>query len=43
MELNAFFPNALINLKIPKCDNFDLLSENIDHPILKTIVKNKKH
>ena len=33
MELNDFFSNAIINLKIPKFENFDLLSENVDHPL----------
>ena len=42
MELNNFFSNAVINLKIPNFENFDPLSENIDHP-LKDIVKYRKH
>ena len=42
MELNDFFSNAVINLKISKFENFDPLSENIEHP-LKGIVKYRKH
>ena len=43
MKLNHFFSNTLINLKIQKLENFDPLSENIDHPTLKVIVKYRKH
>ena len=32
MELNDFFSNVIINLKILKFENFDPLSEHIDHP-----------
>ena len=42
MGLNIFFPNAVINPKIPKFGNSDPFSENIDHP-LKTIVKYRKY
>ena len=42
MELNNFFSNTVINLKISKFENFELLSENIEHP-LKAIVKYRKH
>ena len=42
MRLNNFFSDAVINLKIPKFQNSDPLSENIDHP-LKTTVKYRKH
>ena len=42
MELNDFFSNAVINLKISKFENFDPLSENIEHPV-KAIVKYRKH
>ena len=42
MELNDFFSNV-VNLKISKFENFDHLSENIDHPTLKAIVKNRNH
>ena len=42
MGLNDSFSNAVINLKIPKFENFDPLSENIDH-LLKVIVKYRKH
>ena len=42
MELNNFFSNAVINLKILKFENFEPLSENIEHP-LKAIVKYRKH
>ena len=40
MEQNNFFSKAVINLKIPKFENFDPLSENIHHP-LKAIVKHR--
>ena len=43
MKLNDFFSNDVINLKILKFENFDLLSENIGHPTLKAIVKYRKH
>ena len=39
MKLSYFFSNAVINLKIPKFENFDPLLESIDHPTLKVIVK----
>ena len=39
MKLNDSFSNAVINLKIPKFENFDPLSENIDHPTLKANIK----
>ena len=39
MRLNNFFSNAVINLKIPKFENFDPFS---DHP-LKAIVKYRKN
>ena len=42
MKLNNFFWNAVINLKIPKFENFDPLSENINHPTLKTVVEYRK-
>ena len=42
MKLNDFVANAVINLQIPKFENFDLLSENKDHPTLKIIIKEKK-
>ena len=38
MKLNDFVANAVINLQIPKFENFDLLSEN-KHPTLKIIIK----
>ena len=43
MKLNDFVSNAVINLKIPKFENFDPSSENKDHPTSKIIVKCKKH
>ena len=43
MKLNDFFSNDVINLRILKFENFDLLSENIGHPTLKAIVKYRKH
>ena len=39
MKLSYFFSNAVINLKIPKFENFDPLLESTDHPTLKVIVK----
>ena len=42
MKLNDFFSIAVINLKIPKFENFDPFSENIDHP-LKAIFTYRKH
>ena len=41
MELNNFFSNAVINLKVPKFENSHHFSENIAHP-LKAIVKYRK-
>ena len=43
MRLKDFFWNAIINLKIPKFENFDPLSEKRDHPTLKVIAKYRKH
>ena len=44
MKLNDFFSNAVINLKIPRLENFDLLLENIgNHPNLKDNVKCGKY
>ena len=43
MERNDFFSNAVINLKIPKFENFDPLSENMDHRTVESIVKYIKH
>ena len=43
MKLNDFFSNAVINLKIPKFENLDTFSENIDHRTLKAIVKDRKY
>ena len=37
MKLNDFVGNAVINLQIPKFENFD--KKNKDHPTLKIIVK----
>ena len=42
MKLNNFFWNAVINIKIPKFENFDPLSENINHPTWKTDVEYRK-
>ena len=41
MGLNDFFSNAVINLQIPKFENFYPLLVNIDHPS-KAIVKYRK-
>ena len=43
LKLNYIFLNAVINLKTLNYENFDPLSENIDHPTLKGIVKYRKH
>ena len=43
MKLSDFFSDDVVNLKIPKFENFDLSSENTDHPILKATVKYRKH
>ena len=43
LKLNYIFLNAVINLKTLNFENFDPLSENIDHPTLKAIVKYRKH
>ena len=42
-KLNDFVSNVVINVEIPKFESFDPLSENIDHPTLKTIGKYRKH
>ena len=42
IRLNNFFSNDVINLKVPKFENSDPFSENIDHP-LKAIVKYRKN
>ena len=42
MELNDFFSNVVINREIPKFENFDPFSGNIDH-YMKVIVKYRKH
>ena len=42
MELNDFFSNVVINLKIPKFENFDPFLGNINH-YMKVIVKYRKH
>ena len=41
MKLNDFFSNTVINLKIPKLGNFDLLSENVDRPTFKDLLSIK--
>ena len=38
-ELNSFSSSVLKNLNIPNYDGYDPLSDNIDHPTLKAIVK----
>ena len=43
MKLKNFFSNTVINLYISKFENFDPLSENIDHPTFKAIAKYRKH
>ena len=40
MKLNDFFSNAVINLNIPKFENFDSLQENIDHSDLNKLLLN---
>ena len=40
MKLNDFFSNAVINLNIPKFENFDSLQENIDHFALNKLLLN---
>ena len=42
MKLSNFFSNVAINLKTPKFENFDPLSENTDHLTLKAFVKYRK-
>ena len=42
MKMNNFLSNTIFNLKIPKFESLDPLSENRHHPTLKTIVKYKK-
>ena len=42
-KLNDYFSNAVIKLEISKLKNFNPLSENIDNPTLKAIVKYRKH
>ena len=37
--LNAFFSNAVKNLKIPEYQETDFLVNNISHPIFKAILK----
>ena len=43
MKLKNFFSNTVINLYIPKFENFDALLENTDHPTFKAIAKYGKH
>ena len=43
MKLKNFFSNTVINLYISKFENFDALSENIDHPTFKAIANYRKH
>ena len=43
MKLNDFFSNVVVNLKTPQFENFDPLSENVDHLTLKIIVKYRSH
>ena len=38
MKLSDFFANAVINLKIPKFENFDPLSESMDRPTMKDLL-----
>ena len=40
MKLNDFFSNAVINLNIPKFENFDSLQENIDPSALNKLLLN---
>ena len=41
--LNTFFSNILGSLKIPEYVTNDPISDNISDPIVKLIVKNRKH
>ena len=43
MKLNDYFSNAVIKRKVPELKNFDPLSENIDYPTLKAIIKYRTH
>ena len=43
INLNNYFSNYVVNFKILKFQNFDSLSENINYPTLKAIVKYRKH
>ena len=41
--LNTFFSNIVSDLKIPDYNNYNLLAENIQEPVLKAIVKYRNH
>ena len=42
-ELNSFFSSVVKNLNIPNYEGCDPLSDNIEHPTLKVIVKWRNH
>ena len=42
-ELNSFFSSVVKNLNIPNYEDCDPLSDNIEHPTLKVIVKWRNH
>ena len=41
--LNNFFPNIVKKLEIPKFDSNDSVTENINDPVFKAILKYKNH
>ena len=42
-ELNSFFSSVVKNLNISSYEGCDSLSDNIDHPTLKAVVKWRNH
>ena len=40
---NSFFSNIVKNIKIPQYSNFDPITQNIEDPTLKAILKYKNH
>ena len=42
-SLNDFFSSIVTNLNLPESQNTNPLSDNIDHPILKAIMKGRNH
>ena len=41
--LNYFFSSTVTNLNLPESQNVDPLSDNVDYPILKAIMKWRNH